>query len=279
MEKDFQRLIETTAKSDQVFRGLKGIDRAVLYLTAAHTGLRARELASLCVDDVALETEPPTMTVKAGYSKRRRRDVQPIRADIADVLRRWMEENGYDKHDRQLWSGTWYEDAAEMLRGDLEDADIEYTDVSGRVFDFHALRHQFISNLAGAGVHPKTAQLLARHSNITLTMDRYTHTDVAEAATALQHLPRVELALTQPTEKQKVGLLTLMLTQKSGITCPTVLSGGQQDTRMELNIQKENPLKTRGFSPFGTNCPNLEKRGRRDLNPQPPDRQSGTLTN
>ena len=38
---------------------------------------------------------------------------------------------------------------------------------------FHALRHTFITNLARSGVHPKTAQSLARHSTITLTMDRY----------------------------------------------------------------------------------------------------------
>ncbi len=39
----------------------------------------------------------------------------------------------------------------------------------------HALRHTFISNLARAGIHPKTAQALARHSTITLTLDRYSH--------------------------------------------------------------------------------------------------------
>jgi hypothetical protein len=37
--------------------------------------------------------------------------------------------------------------------------------------DLYALRHTFISNLAAGGVHPKTAQGLARHSTITLTMD------------------------------------------------------------------------------------------------------------
>ena len=37
--------------------------------------------------------------------------------------------------------------------------------------DFHALRHTFVSNLANS----KMAQPLARHSTITLTMDRYTH--------------------------------------------------------------------------------------------------------
>jgi hypothetical protein len=42
-------------------------------------------------------------------------------------------------------------------------------------------------------VAAKEAQRLARHSTITLTMDRYTHSDVEAAATALALLPRLEL--------------------------------------------------------------------------------------
>ena len=45
---------------------------------------------------------------------------------------------------------------------------LSYRDDSGRFADFHALRHTFITNLATGGVHPKTAQTLARHSAITL---------------------------------------------------------------------------------------------------------------
>ena len=65
----------------------------------------------------------------------------------------------------------------------------KYRDDSDRVCDFHALRHTFISNLARGGVHPKLAQQLARHSTITLTMDRYTHTVRGELADALAVLP------------------------------------------------------------------------------------------
>jgi hypothetical protein len=54
---------------------------------------------------------------------------------------------------------------------------------------FHALRHTFISNLAAGGVHPKTAQRLAQHSTITLTMDRCTHLRREDLAGALQTLP------------------------------------------------------------------------------------------
>jgi hypothetical protein len=51
------------------------------------------------------------------------------------------------------------------------------------------MRGQFISLLAASGVHPKVAQVLARHSTITLTMDYYTHLDVLDVAGALEKLP------------------------------------------------------------------------------------------
>lgn len=50
---------------------------------------------------------------------------------------------------------------------------------------------QFISNLASAGVHPKVAQQLARHSTISLTMDRYTHIQESEIRIALESLPEI----------------------------------------------------------------------------------------
>ncbi|MBA3481977.1 MAG: tyrosine-type recombinase/integrase, partial [Pirellulales bacterium] len=62
-------------------------------------------------------------------------------------------------------------------------------DADGRVFDFHALRHQFITSLAAAGVHPKVAQTLARHSTIDLTMNRYTHLLHTDLAGALETVP------------------------------------------------------------------------------------------
>ncbi len=62
-------------------------------------------------------------------------------------------------------------------------------DDAGRVADFHALRHTFITRLVKAGVNPKEAQTLARHSTITLTMDRYAHVGLFDAASALNSLP------------------------------------------------------------------------------------------
>ncbi|MCA9124445.1 MAG: site-specific integrase [Planctomycetaceae bacterium] len=209
---EFSLLIDAARKSKKLFRGLSGLDRTALYLAAAYSGLRVSELASLTPESVDLDGDPPTLIVKAAYSKRRRLDVQPIRQDVADELRTWLQS-----HDGtgKLWPRTWYLAAAKMLRRDLAEAreawiedarsdherqareqsdSLKYEDAAGRVFDFHSLRHQYISQLAAAGVHPKTAQTLARHSTIQLTMDRYTHLQVSDLTGALDQLPGIPTA-------------------------------------------------------------------------------------
>jgi len=60
---------------------------------------------------------------------------------------------------------------------------------AGRVVDFHCLRHTFVSQLVKAGVSPKEPQTLARHSTITLTLDRYAHIRLYDAASAIKSLP------------------------------------------------------------------------------------------
>ena len=99
-----------------------------------------------------------------------------------------------------LWPGKWASDrgATKMPRHDLRAAEVAYIDEAGHVFNFHALRHQFISMLASAGIHPKTAQELARRSDINLTMKRYTHVRLSDLSAALRELPSPTL----PNENQ-----------------------------------------------------------------------------
>jgi hypothetical protein len=56
---------------------------------------------------------------------------------------------------------------------------------------------------AASGVHPKVAQVLARHSTITLTMDHYTHLELHDHAEALDKLPRIPPALNRPRPSGK----------------------------------------------------------------------------
>ena len=85
---EIQRLLEATATSGSVFRGLTGEDRFALYYVALGSGFRASELASLTAESFDLDHEPATVTVEARHSKRRKRDEQPLPPDVVAVVRR-----------------------------------------------------------------------------------------------------------------------------------------------------------------------------------------------
>ena len=194
---DFADLLLATANG-KTFRGLTGPDRVMIYLIATTTGFRASELASLTENSFELESESPCLRVQAAYSKRRRNDAIPLKQDIAELLRGYIPELRHRRNkatlaiggsDEVLWSGSWTNKAAEMLRRDLEAAGIPYEDGQGRFLDFHALRHTFGTNLAKAGVTPKVAQELMRHSDVKLTLNTYTHVGLYDLAGAVEKLP------------------------------------------------------------------------------------------
>ena len=300
---EFAAFIEA-ARAGKPFRGLSGESRAMLYIVAANTGLRASELASLTAASFDFASDPPTVTVEAAYSKHRRRDVLPLRADLVALLRPFLaafdseaaglrlnrrsarggpkaESSGESDTTGRIWAGTWVERSARMLRDDLEaarakwlkgtqtDAERErrersawlrYVDEAGRVFDFHALRHQFISNLARGRVHVKEAQQLARHSTVTLTMDCYTHLGVVDLTSALDVLPAlppIDGPASEAAELKATGtdgpvtkepkLRAQGRAQESGFSYPRVSPDGHEsDGGRDAKTMKK-PAKNAGF--------------------------------
>jgi hypothetical protein len=94
--------------------------------------------------------------------------------------------------DEPVWPGTWWERGAEMLKADLEAVGIPYVvqGPDGPLYaDFHALRHTYITLLERSGAAPKAAQSLARHADIRLTMNRYTHADRSALVETVGRLP------------------------------------------------------------------------------------------
>ena len=88
---ELARLIRA-AESGKMFRALTGNARALLYRTAAFTGLRASELNSLTESSFNFTAVPPTVTVAACYSKRRREDVLPLHDELVTKLKGWFRE-------------------------------------------------------------------------------------------------------------------------------------------------------------------------------------------
>ena len=70
----------------------------------------------------------------------------------------------------------------------MKAAGIPYTDHDGKDYDFHALRHQFITELSRAGVSLKSAQELARHSKPELTANVYTHLTLRDSAADVEKM-------------------------------------------------------------------------------------------
>jgi len=187
---------------------MSGPERAILYQLAIGTGFRANELRSLTPESFDMNADPPTVTVQAGYSKHRRSDVQPIRRDLADLLRPWLVAkkatrpvfNMPDKPiklirpDLDAARQAWLKEArSNEERNERRQSDfLAYRDGAGRVADFHALRHTYISRLVASGANIKVAQELARHSTPTLTLGRYAHVQLVDQTRALDALPAIE---------------------------------------------------------------------------------------
>ncbi len=82
-------LVEAT-ETGPIVLGMTGPDRAMLYCLAIGTGLRSEELRTLIPERFCFDSDPPTVTVRAGYAKNRREAVQPLSHALADRLRPWV---------------------------------------------------------------------------------------------------------------------------------------------------------------------------------------------
>jgi integrase len=183
-EEQFSKLVQKAAKGATVQR-LTGQDRAMLYVVAGYTGLRAQELASLEAADFKLEGDYPYIVLRAIDAKNRQEARQPLPRDLAETLAPWLSGKS-----GKPWPGYWWNKAAEMLQVDLKAAKIDYKTSDG-FFDFHGLRVQFVTALARANVHPRVAQQLARHSTVELTMGVYSKVNGSDVASGLKGLPAV----------------------------------------------------------------------------------------
>jgi integrase len=181
---NFDRFVAATRASGRMWCGLDGVARAWLYLTAANTGYRVKELSVLTAAHFDLAGSPPVASLDAAATKNRTDACIPLPRQLAAGLAAWSAGKP------AMWNGgkRWWDHAAKMLRRDLEESGLPYQDERGRYYDFHSLRHQYITRLAAAGVPLAFAQKLARHCTPTLTANYYTQAGLADLAEQVDKL-------------------------------------------------------------------------------------------
>ena len=164
----------------------------MLYILAAWTGYRRRELASLTLRSFDLESANPVVRVQAAYAKNKRADEIALHAYVVERFMEWLSGKNLSAVDSLFALVTekgHYRKTSKMMRVDLgrareawiEEANdrpdevarrkesdfLSYKDADGLFADFHANRHTFISNLSRAGVPWR----LLRNSPGILTRD------------------------------------------------------------------------------------------------------------
>jgi len=210
------RLLLEAARSGPCIQSICGKDRAMMYTLAAWTGFRKREIGSLTKRSLNLDGDPPTATVQASFSKRRRQDTQVLHPELVLQLKAWLKTKWRLGPSTPLFPvsgdvpGGTYRRTYLMMRRDLEaarqkwleEANTEkarrrrkasdfllYQNHAGLYADFHSCRHLFFTSLERAGIRPKVAQTLARHSDVRLTLGVYTHVDLPDQSAAIEALP------------------------------------------------------------------------------------------
>jgi len=188
------RLIETTRRGPRR-RGMNGEDRSWLYALAGVTGLRRGELQSLTPSSFSLDGSPPVVSLPGRDTKNSDDAIQPLPAHVVPSLRSWLAGKPSGK---PLW--TIPVNTALMIRADLKTAGI-----APETFDFHCLRHSYVSAIVQCGGSIKDSMELARHHDADLTFNRYAHTRLEDLAAIVDKMPDL-LSHALPTSGVSTGL-------------------------------------------------------------------------
>ena len=292
---DEWRWLRATTDHGPERMGMDGRARRMLYDLAIQTGLRSGELRALTRSSLMLDSERPFILLEARQTKNGKAARQYVRPelarDLAALVARAMPGAAVFTMPRREHVATLFRadleaareawlteagiDAAEQVKREASDF-LRAEDHDGRVLDFHALRHTCGAWAAAGGASPKAIQTLMRHSKITLTLDTYGHLLPDEAAETVARMPCVEPialrlsdALNEPGDDTQDGVFN-----SSGVPATSPATRLRIDARQGDPVRRPKTKNALGAMPRA-----LFKRGGRDSNPQPPDRQSGTLTN
>ena len=174
------------ALNDDEARQLLAGPRRPLYLLALHTGLRRGEINALHWGDLHLDVANPFYLVPVAQSKSRKEQPRPLHPELVRELQ-GLKTSSKVTPETLVFPGRV--PPMKVIRADFEVAGIPLEDERGHRVDFHALRMTYITRLQRAGVSPREAMELARHSDMRLTMKTYTDAAALPLAATVRGLP------------------------------------------------------------------------------------------
>ena len=188
-----------------------------------HTGLRISEFCGLTVRDIDLKN----MKIKVDHQLLRTSQMKymvtetkteagkrllPITEDVAKMFQALVEDREapkiepiidghsgflfYDKEGMPLVAMHWQHRFNHMVNRYNEIYRIQIPNITP-----HVCRHTYCSNMAKAGMNPKTLQYLMGHSDISVTMNVYTHVNFDDAEEELKRMESFRLAQKEIDDK------------------------------------------------------------------------------
>lgn len=198
LTREQEEVLVTFAQSDNTYS--KYADEIIILL---NTGLRISELCGLTVSDIDFEGGKVNVDhqllrdTEYGYYINRPKTKKGIRqipiptgSKAYGAFRRTIENRAnsdtveIDGYKGFLFlNGKGYPKVAwdfkDMLNGLVRKYNKKHKDSLPHISP-HSLRHTFCSRMANAGMNPKALQYVMGHSNISMTLDYYTHVSIDE---------------------------------------------------------------------------------------------------
>ena len=202
---------------DQMRKFLKFVHDDVVYCKyyevvyiLFHTGMRVSEFCGLTLKDIDLENR----TVNIDHQLQRTSDMRyiiettktdvgtrvlPITEDVAQMFQAIIEDRNAPKVEKSIdgYSGFLFYDDNGMPLVAMH-WQHRFNHMVGRYNDIyrvqmpnitpHVCRHTYCSNMAKSGMNPKTLQYLMGHSDISVTMNVYTHIGFDDAEEELKRM-------------------------------------------------------------------------------------------
>ena len=215
---------------DQMRKFLKFVHDDVVYCKyyevvyiLFHTGMRISEFCGLTLKDIDLENR----TINIDHQLQRTSDMRyiiettktdagtrvlPITEDVAQMFQAIIEDRNVPKVEKSIdgYSGFLFYDDNGMPLVAMH-WQHRFNHMVGRYNDIyrvqmpnitpHVCRHTYCSNMAKSGMNPKTLQYLMGHSDISVTMNVYTHIGFDDAEEELKRMEEFQKAQAEIEKK------------------------------------------------------------------------------